>query len=229
MWFSHQEGIQPLQHVNQTHFLLANIPQIYFMMTTHTVREVWLYTSAMYFINIMTGRTRQAERGCTCAYMCMPRVVSPSQPQGHINLQADLKARHLSVYPGSGALSVGWLACSSLTSRSTKVIATVDLLAALSLSCLWTECSERGRGAGAAEGILPAVTRSFPKWEQPPVDWHCLAPIHSLRHLKEKNTFVRLRGEWSAAVCFVCYIDLNADISDTFQQIRNLRAYSLII
>jgi len=179
MWFSHQEGIQPLQHVNQTHFLLANIPQIYFMMTTHTVREVWLYTSAMYFINIMTGRTRQAERGCTCAYMCMPRVVSPSQPQG--------------------------------------------------LSCLWTECSERGRGAGAAEGILPAVPRSFPKWEQPPVDWHCLAPIHSLRHLKEKNTFVRLRGEWSAAVCFVCYIDLNADISDTFQQIRNLRAYSLII
>ncbi|CAG5897803.1 unnamed protein product [Menidia menidia] len=57
----------------------------------------------------------------------------------------------MSVYPGSGALSVGWLACSSLTSRSTKVAATVDLLAALWLSCLWTERSQQGRQGASCQ------------------------------------------------------------------------------
>lgn len=56
------------------------------------------------------------------------------------------KPRHLSVYPGSGALSVQWLVCSSLVSCSTAVRTTVDLLAVLFFSCLWTDCSVWGGG-----------------------------------------------------------------------------------
>lgn len=55
--------------------------------------------------------------------------------------------------PRVSALNVGWVACNSLASRSTKATATVDLLAARFLSCLQPERCEEGAG-----GSLPAGT-----------------------------------------------------------------------
>ncbi|CAB1417180.1 unnamed protein product [Pleuronectes platessa] len=107
----------------------------------------------------------------------------------NVHLQAHPQARHLSVYPWSGAPNVDWVACSSPASRSTKVPATVDLLAALPPSCLWPERCEEGRGGGGGGWHHASRHPLFVRlWrEQASVDWHCLALIRSPRHLKREK------------------------------------------
>lgn len=105
------------------------------------------------------------------------KVIKPSE--SHHSAGAP-KGQAFDSLPRVNALNVGWVVCSSLASRSTKAAATVDLLAALSLSCLRPECYEEGAG-----GSLPAGAPVCQPWrEQPSVDRYCLALIHSLRHFR---------------------------------------------
>ncbi|KAK5884978.1 hypothetical protein CesoFtcFv8_018738 [Champsocephalus esox] len=67
-------------------------------------------------------------------------------------------------------MHLGWVVCSSPDSRSTKVSATVGVLAALSLSCLRPSAVRRGRGHPASRRpVCQALAR------EEPVDWYCLA------------------------------------------------------